>query len=195
MKVERRPVASWPRLPLVAAFFLALAAGGWTSCKPTPHAEIQQPPALETIEASGEILGLAIGSPMQDARAKLDPLRVPAVYTPDLKETSGRRIYWKLKETEFDWIMAWGNAEGKITRLRAVYRADQKKPFREIGSLERAASVTAQTAKWNLRRPGGPHFRLIAQGAEQQAQTVYMFALELAGEPARTTAPEAEDED
>lgn len=132
---------------------------------------------------------------MEEARAKLDPFRVPAVYTPDGKEKSGRRIYWKLRETEFDWIMAWASAEGKITRLRGVYRAGQEKPFQEIGDLAQAASVSSEAVKWNLRRPQGPYYRLIAQGAEQKAKTVYMFSLGMPGEGSDAARPEEGDDD
>ncbi|HEX8679112.1 MAG TPA: hypothetical protein VF683_04095 [Chthoniobacterales bacterium] len=170
-------------ITVVGALFVLLLAGNlWLMRDLQQRGRVNPPaPAPETIESSGRILGLAIGDPIDSAREKLDPLRVPAVYTPDLKETSGRRILWRLRETEYDWIMAWAK-EGKITRIRAVYRADRRKPFREIGNLASAASATADAVKWNLSRPGGPRYRLIAQGAEQQAQTVYMFSLELPGE-------------
>jgi hypothetical protein len=168
-------------LVVVGVLFVLLLAGNlWLMRDLQSRARIDPPvPPSETIESSGRILGLAIGDPMDSAREKLDPLRTPAVYTPDAKETSGRRILWRLRETEYEWIMAWGNGEGKITRMRAFYRADQRKPFREIGALDKAVSVTPHAARWNLRRPGGPYVRLIAQGAEQLAHTVYMFSLEL----------------
>lgn len=50
--------------------------------------------AAPTIESSGEILGVAIGMPMEQVRTKLDPLRAPAApYQPDAKELQSRRIY------------------------------------------------------------------------------------------------------
>ena len=131
----------------------------------------------ETIESDGKILGIAIGSSIQSAREKLDPLRVPGPDYPDAKASSGRRIYWKLKETEYDWVMIWAK-EGKISRLRAVFRPEQTKSFAEIGNLQRAASASDTQVKWDLRRPDGSPFRLIAQGLNQRATTVYMFSLE-----------------
>jgi hypothetical protein len=93
------------------------------------------PPPVAAEGRPAQILGLTIGDPVDEARKRLDPLREPVDYTPDEKEKTGRRIYWKLRETEFDWVIAWGNAEGRITRIRAVYRPSQTKPFREIGDL------------------------------------------------------------
>lgn len=183
-------------LHLGVLFLLVLLLGIWMARHPRPPLRVEPPPpAAETIEASGEIFGLAIGSSMEAAREKLDALRVPSVYTPDAKEKSGQRIYWKLKETEFDWIMAWANPDGKISRMRAVYRPGMEKPFQEIGDLRAAASVTANSVKWNLRRPRGGYYRLIAQGPEQQAKTVYMFSLEIPGEAAEGNEPEPEDEE
>ncbi|CAN5748919.1 hypothetical protein BH20VER1_BH20VER1_15570 [soil metagenome] len=166
-----------------AAVLLLVLAGGaaaWLMRSAPPVAPaLSTAQVAETIESTGKILGLAIGDPIAEARQRLDPLRVPTVYTPDRKEKTGRRIYWNLQATEFDWVMVWGNPEGKITRIRGYLRPENLKPFHEIGDLETAASANPAAAKWTLRRPGGPPYRLIAQGTEHRAQTVYMFSLEL----------------
>jgi hypothetical protein len=173
---------TFPKYPgialLAVALLLLLGAGVWLGQRPkvAHHVEAKRQSA-ETIEASGKILGIAIGSPIQAARDKLDPLRVPGPDYADAKASSGRRIYWKLKETEYDWVMVWGK-EGKISRMRAVFRTEQTKPFAEIGNLQNAASANDNQVKWDLRRPNGSPFRLIAQGVGQRATTVYMFSLE-----------------
>ena len=151
-----------------------------TAATEIQEAEASTEAAESTIESSGEVLGVAIGMPMDEARAKLDPLRAPGpAYQPDPKELQSRRILWRLKETEYAWIMVWAGADGKITRVRATLRPDQTKPFSEIGNLAEAAAADATTARWNLRRPDGPNYRLIAQGAEQRASSVSMFSLEM----------------
>ncbi len=123
------------------------------------------------------------------------PLRLPLDYTPDAKELSGRRILWRLRGTEYEWIMTWAGGDGRITRLRAFYRPENAKPFAEIGDLQRAVAVSSNLAKWNLRLPAGPNFRLVAQGIEQRAQSVYMFALQFPGEPMEGSVPDAEETD
>lgn len=176
-----------------------VAAGAWWLARNTGSSAVDgKPGAAETVQASGRILGLGIGDPIDEARKRLDPLREAIDYTPDAKEKSGRRMYWKLRGTEFQWVMVWGNAQGRITRIRAYYRADQRPAFSAIGDIAAADTVTAQEVKWTLRRPGTPYFRVIAQGAEQQAHTVYMFSLELPDEQqqlsrsATSPVPEAE---
>jgi hypothetical protein len=135
-------------------------------------------PSAETIESSGRILGVAIGDTVDAARAILDPLRDPAAsYPPDQKELEGRRTYWKLAGTDYDWIMVWAK-EGKITRIRAVLRPDRHKPFAAVGDLNTAAARDATSVRWNLRTPAGANYRLVAQGADEVASTVFMFALE-----------------
>ena len=159
----------------------AVLAGVWISKGPERRPALQEPPVVAK-EPAGTILGLAIGSTMAEARERLDPLQVPTEYIADEKEESGRRLYWKLKETDYEWIMAWGSASGRITGIRGVFRPERAKPFGEIGDLNSAASVAPDRVKWNLRTTDGAYFRLIAQGAEQRATTVYMFSIQLPDE-------------
>ena len=184
---------------VIIALLLLIAGGAMFAWARRPVQERQIKLAAftpsQTIEASGEILGIAIGSAIQAAQKKFDPLRVPTDYTPDAKEISGRRILWRLRETEYEWIMTWAGGDGRITRVRALFRPENAKPFAEIGDLQRAAAVSANMAKWNLRLPGGPNFRLVAQGAERRAQSVYMFALQFPGEPLEGAVPDAEEAD
>ena len=147
--------------------------------KPSAPVPQQAAATAATIESSGRILGIAIGMQISEARAKLDPLRVPSASAPDAKEQAGKRIYWKLNGTEYDWIMAWANSKGEITRIRATLRPDNPKPFVEIGDLARAAVNTPEKAMWNVTRAGEPAVRLIAQGKDYRAATFYMFALNL----------------
>ena len=157
------------RVALVAVFAFGTASLV-ASKKPNPPA---------TIEASGSVLGIGIGTQIDEARAKLEPLRKTFETPPDAKEQANKRIYWKLKETEYEWLIAWANSQGQITRLRARLREGSEKPFSEIGDLARATINTPDQAMWNVTGGKRPAFRLIAQGKDHRAITFYMFALEL----------------
>lgn len=122
-------------------------------------------------------------------RAKLDPLRAPGAERPDAKELQGRRIYWKLAGTEYEWIMAWASPERKVTRVRGVFRPEKRPAFAELGNLETALTVDAATVRWNLRTAAGIPYRLTAQGTNHRAFSVYMFSQELS--PAETRAAES----
>ena len=164
-----QPVTHICRLALVAVFAFSTASVV-ASKKPDPP---------ETIEASGTVLGIGIGTQIDEARAKLEPLREAVETPPDAKEQANKRIYWKLKETDYEWLIAWANSKGQITRLRARLREGSEKPFSEIGDLARAMINTPDQAMWNVTGGKRPAFRLIAQGKDRRAITFYMFALEL----------------
>lgn len=175
---------------LLGVFVATLFAAFWAGSRKSalPHNQAVVAPAQTA--PGGTILGLTIGSTIEEARARLDPLRIPAVHTPDAKEVSGRRLYWKLKETDYDWIMAWGNPAGKIARIRGVFREGQSPAFAQFGDLQAADALSDESAKWNLQSAAGGRYRLIVQGANRRARTVYMFALPF-NEPAATAPPEA----
>ena len=170
-------------LSLICATLFAAASLHAEETPPEPQPE----PSPSTIEATGEILGLRIGMPMKEAREKMSALRDPNAPRDD-REKLGTRIYWKLLETEYDWVMAWANREGKITRLRAVFRPEQLKPFSEIGDLSRAVTNAPHAAAWNAERDN-IHFRITAFGKEGRAVRISMLAFD----PTLPDRPEAED--
>ena len=146
------------------------------SADTSPAREKQKATAEPKIAESGELLGVGIGMTMREARAKLDPLRDPAAPR-DEKEKYGSRAYWKLRETEFDWIMVWANRDKKIVRIRAVLRPDNQKPFSEIGELAKANPNGPNAAAWNLTAPAGP-VRVSALGGEGKAARLSILAFD-----------------
>lgn len=136
----------------------------------------------ETIAASGKIMGIGVGSEMETAREKFDPLRGGEEHAPDSDKEEGERAYWKLKETEYGWIIAWADEAGKITRMRAMLRPDKLKPFQDIGNLATATVNQPNTVAWNLTAADGSPFRVVAQGPDQRATTIYMFSLRSTGD-------------
>lgn len=176
----------------IAVFVLAAGAGWWMSSRPaerrpatlTPASVAEIPAshaaaagAAEIPPSPGQIMGIGIGSPIDEAREKLDPLREPGESAPEGEKEEGERVYWKLKETEYSWIIAWADDEGKITRMRAMLRPEQSKPFSELGDLAVASVNQPNTVAWNLTAADGTPVRIIAQGPAQRATTIYMFSL------------------
>ena len=168
------------RLWLLTALATAIGAGLLPASSPqtdpaTAEVSPDKPPP-ETIESSGEVLGVRIGMTMKEARAKLKPLRDPEAPR-DEREKLGTRVYWKLLETEYEWMMAWANPEGKITRVRAVLRPEKLKPFSEIGDPTRAVTVTPNAIAWNVVRDGIA-FRITALGNDGHAARISMLAFD-----------------
>lgn len=129
-----------------------------------------------TIQGTGEILGVAIGSSLEEARRKLDPLREPGSTELRGKGEEARKAYWKLAGTEYKWIMAWTDEEERIVQLSVAPRAENGKPFAEIGDLAAASTDQENIAVWEAERPDGSRYRLIAKGRERRATSIYMVA-------------------
>ena len=139
--------------------------------------------APSSIESTNTILGVAIGSTLEEAHQKLDPLRDPASAEFREKEAkegeAGEKAYWRLIGTEYRWIMAWANKEGQLVQLSASVRPERPKPFTEVGDLARASTNLENAAKWNVQRPGGLSYDLVARGPNRQANNIYMIATTL----------------
>ena len=132
--------------------------------------------ANATIETSGEILGVRIGSPFEEARAKLELLRDPATETIREKKEPGRRkTYWKLAHPEYSWIMVRPNAQGRITQISAFLKPETPKPFDQIGDLKRAATNVDNMAVWNVNQPDHLRYRLVAKGADSRATNIILI--------------------
>lgn len=158
----------------VLLFAAAITA---TGAEEAPRASRLAPPPEPSIESSGKILGVGIGTPMKEARERLNPLREKTAGPLDVKEKMGTRVYWKLVETEYDWVMAWANRDGKVTRLRAVLRPDKLKPFAEIGDLAKSVKSGPNIAVWDVFRETGS-FRITALGADGRAARISILAFD-----------------
>jgi len=136
-----------------------------------------------TIEASGNVLGVGIGTTLEEAHNKLDVLRDPASTGLQDKEgnegNEGEKAYWRLVGTEYSWIMLWSNKEGRVVQVSAAVRPEKPKPFKEVGDLSKAAINDENAAKWNVQRPDNLSYRLVARGPNHRATNIYLIATTL----------------
>lgn len=142
--------------------------------KPKPTAT----PGL--IVETGSILEVKLFGSIEEAREKLAHLKIDKDATPAVAEKwkrGGSRIAWRLAETDYLWIVAWADKDGKVERISASVRPEKKKPFKEIGDLSRAEGHNESMAMWIVQRPDGSRYRLVAKGQNQQAVTIYMYSL------------------
>jgi hypothetical protein len=82
-----------------------------------------------------------------------------------------------LNGTEFQWIIAWANKTGRIFKLSSSLRPDQQKPFSEIGDLSQATGGDNATAVWDVPRPDGWSYRVVAKGPDRRANVIYLYAV------------------
>jgi hypothetical protein len=136
-----------------------------------------------SIESINTILGVGIGSSLEEAHQRLDPLRDPASAQFREKEAKegegGEKAYWRLVGTEYSWIMAWANKDGQVVQLSASVRPERPKPFAEVGDLAKASTNLENAATWNVQRPGGLSYNLVARGPHHQANNIYMISTTL----------------
>ena len=123
-------------------------------------------------------------APLEEAREKLAHFKLikDATAEPEEEEREGgERFIWRLAETEYQWIVAWADKDGKIVKIRASVRPEKKKPFTEIGDLSRAKMHNESAALWIVQRPDGSSYRLVAKGPAEHALTIYMYGLRADG--------------
>ena len=172
---------------LIALFALALtiAAPAAFAGSKKKKAAAPSPPPPPLIEITGSILGVTLFAPLEEAREKLAKYKLvdgsaAAESGEKEEEEQGERAVWRLAETDYQWIVAWADKEGKIVKISASIRPEKKKPFGEIGDLNRAKMHNESTALWIVTRPDGKSYRLVAKGPGEQAVTIYLYSLKAA---------------
>ena len=132
------------------------------------------------IAETGRVLDVTLFGSIEEAREKMAHLKIDRDATPAVAENwkrGGSRIVWRLAETDYLWIVAWADKEGKVERISASVRPEKKKPFKEIGDLSKAEGHNESMVLWNVQRPDGSSYRLVAKGPNEQAVTIYMYSL------------------
>lgn len=130
--------------------------------------------AQETRTAIPSLQGIAIGSTLDEVRAKLE--RIGTGGGRDTRD-GGRKEAWTLKETEFATLAFKTNGAGRVVWVSAFARPGKELPFAKLGDPAKAASFNKSQAIWNVRtaRSG---YRLVAKGAEGKASVVYLLSLD-----------------
>jgi hypothetical protein len=163
---------------LVFATASVALAGSRKKPSPTPKPTATPPPL---IEVTGSILGVALFTSLEEAREKMKAFKLEEGSAAESSEKeereAGERMIWRLAETEYLWIVAWADKEGKIVKISASTRSEKRKPFREIGDLTRAKTHDDSMAMWIARHPDGTYFRVVAKGPGEKASSIYLYSL------------------
>ncbi len=80
------------------------------------------------------------------------------------KGAEGGRMYWKLGKTDYKWIMAWADDEGRVVQLSAAPRSENGMPFAELGDLSEAVTDQENVAVWNVQPPDELSYRSSRKG-------------------------------
>src|ERR671912_754078 len=117
--------------------------------------------------AINSLLGVSIGSTLEEARSKLTPLGTGGGR--DTRD-GGRKEAWTLKGTDYANIAFKTDGKGRVVWVSAFTRPGKEIPFSKLGDLSKSTH-TPGSAVWNVETPQGG-YRLVAKGANGKARVV-----------------------
>jgi hypothetical protein len=127
---------------------------------------------------SDSILGVRIGTSLEDARKKLEPLSIAT----DLRETDegknerGTKHAWRMKGTDYTSVALKTNAKGRVVWVTGFVRPSKELLFSALGDTSLAVRATDSQAIWNVATPSGG-YRLVAKGQNGKAGVIYLLSL------------------
>ena len=125
------------------------------------------------------ILGVRIGTSLEEARKKLEPLSIASERSSDEdedKEESGTKRFWRLKGTNYTSVALKTNQKGLVVWVTGFVRPSKGLLFSELGDTSRALRATDSQAIWNVATPNGG-YRLVAKGQNGRARVIYLLSL------------------
>lgn len=141
---------------------------------------------VERARVPDSILGVGIGSTLDQAHAKLDRLRTPKARSTreeseqeareEQEREGGRKEAWALRATDYATVALKADREGRVVWITGFVRPGKEIPFAKLGNLSSAKVVTKTRAVWNVATPGGG-YRVIAQGQNGRARVVSILSL------------------
>jgi hypothetical protein len=195
--------AEW-RLPLATALTLAVIGLGSSalaqtqtpspaSPSPSPTQPESPRPAYslapyeerlataQSVKVMTSILGLELGSTLDQAHAKLDKLSDPKHPPKEEDEGSESKVLWQIAKTDYSVVFVKANAEKKITYINGFLRPGKEIPFGKIGETKKAPVQDPKSIAWDVLRPNRPLFRVVASGAGERASSITMFVVKRPG--------------
>ena len=124
--------------------------------------------------AINSLLGVSIGSTLEEARSKLTPLGTGGGR--DTRD-GGRKEAWTLKGTDYANIAFKTDGKGRVVWVSAFTRPGKEISFSKLGDLSKTAQTPGSQAVWNIETPQGG-YRLVAKGANGKASVIYLLSLE-----------------
>jgi len=128
---------------------------------------------------SDSILGVRIGTSLEDAEKKLEKLSITSEHLTDKDEDQregGAKRAWRLKGTDYASVALQTDEKGRVVWVTGFVRPSKELLFSELGDTSRAVRATDSQAIWNVATPNGG-YRLVAKGENGRARVIYMISL------------------
>lgn len=95
----------------------------------------------KSVQVISSILDLELGSDLEAAHKKLDPLSAPDKPPKEDREKEGeggeRKVLWQLASTEYSALFVKTDEKGRIHSITAFLREGKEIPFDKIGQDRR----------------------------------------------------------
>ena len=137
--------------------------------------------AAQSVEVTISILGLELGSTLEQAHAKLDKLSDRAHPPKEEEEGPERKILWQLARTDYSAVFVKSDEKKRITYINGFLRPGKEIPFEKIGDTKKAPVQDVNTIVWDVLRPNRPLFRVVAKGADRRASNITIFVVKRPG--------------
>lgn len=138
--------------------------------------------AAQSVKVMTSILGLELGSTLEQAHTKLDKLSDSAHPPKEEEEGRERKVLWQLARTDYSAVFVKSDERKRITYINAFLRPGKEIPFEKIGDTKKAPLQDINTIAWDVLRPNRPLFRVVANGADQRASSITIFIVKRAGD-------------
>ncbi len=145
--------------------------------------------AAESVKVQTDLLGLEMGTSVEAAHQKLDPLSDPAKpfveeggKDKDGKRKQGkeqRRVVWQLAKSDFSSIYIKADENDRIAYISGILRPGKEIPFGKIGQVEKAPIYSENNVAWDVARPKKPLIRVVARGEDRKANSITIFVVNL----------------
>jgi hypothetical protein len=136
------------------------------------------------------ILGVGIGSSLDQAHTKLDRLRKrkplgtreegegeeEARQEQEQEREGGRKEAWVLRATSYATVALQVDREGQVVWITGFVRPGKEIPFAQLGDLSLAKVATNSRVVWNVVTPSGG-YRVIAKGQNGKARVISILSL------------------
>jgi hypothetical protein len=134
------------------------------------------------VRVTDAILGVRLGSTLEEAREKLKGLVKKGGGAEGEGEREGgreggRKEAWALRKTEFASIAYQADDGGRVRWVTGFVRPGREIPFSKLGDLSQASHKSEQAAIWNVQRAEG-NMRVIVRGSGWKARVVQVLSLE-----------------
>lgn len=137
--------------------------------------------AAQSVKVTISILGLELGSTLEQVHAKLDKLSDPAHPPKEEEEGPERKILWQLARTDYSAVFVKSDERKQITYINAFLRPGKEIPFEKIGDTKKAPLQDVNTIVWDVLPPNRPLFRVVAKGADRKANNITIFVVKRPG--------------